>query len=56
MNPILIEAVCLYWPLVTTLLLLFSLNPERNQRLGLLYAVLWNLATLPILNGIALST
>lgn len=54
MNPLLIEAVALYWPLVSGLVLAVIWKPNRRQGLGILYAVLWNLAILPPLNGIAM--
>ncbi|MGJ8722971.1 MAG: methyltransferase family protein [Roseibacillus sp.] len=53
MNPLVIEAVALYWPILTALILGFVLRINRREGLGVLYAVLWNLATLPCLNGIA---
>ena len=53
MNPLLIEAAALYWPILTTLILVFVVGVTRFDTLGLLYAVLWNLATLPLFNGVA---
>ena len=53
MSPVIIEAICLYWPILTALILGFIFQISRRECLGLLYALLWNLATLPILNGIA---
>lgn len=53
MSPLFIEAVCLYWPILTAFILGFVFQISRRERLGLLYAILWNLATLPVLNGIA---
>ena len=53
MNPLVIEAVALYWPILTALILGASFRINKREGLALLYAVLWNLATLPCLNGIA---
>ena len=53
MNPLVIEAVSLYWPIFLALILGFFFGITAREGLGLLYAVLWNLATLPCLNGIA---
>lgn len=53
MKPLAIEAIALYWPILTAVILALTLRVNSRERLGLLYAVLWNLATLPVLNGIA---
>ncbi|GHC43162.1 methyltransferase family protein [Roseibacillus persicicus] len=53
MTSLAIEAIALYWPILTAILLGLLLQVTPREKLGLLYAVLWNLATLPCLNGIA---
>jgi protein-S-isoprenylcysteine O-methyltransferase Ste14 len=48
-----IQWVCLYGPLVSAGLLMWWVRPKKLQATGLLFAIAWNAALLPWLDGIA---